>query len=74
MAIKIPKPRPLKGNNPGLRDSAPHGMAGAGSTPPLAVRAGEAVAGEVGSLAKMGQSMAKSAGHKAHDILHGIGL
>lgn len=64
---RVPRPKPLRGSNPGLRDAAPHGMAGASGKPPAVVRIGE-------DVVKMGMSAAKSAGHKAHDILHGIGL
>ena len=67
------RPRPLPGHNPGLNDGPTANQARRPRKPRI-VRAAEAVAGEAGDLAAMGHSAAKSAGHKAHDILHGIGL
>jgi hypothetical protein len=65
------KPRPLAGNNPGYRDTPPPGLSGDHNREPGVVRAARGVASD---LEKMGHSLKKSAGHAAHDILHGIGL
>ena len=65
------RPRPLPGNNPGLRDVPTRNQARPNKKP-LVVRGAEEVGHEAAHLAAMGHSAAKSAGHKAHDILHGI--
>lgn len=64
-------PRPLKPRNPGERSEPTALMRGDTNRTPGIVSAAE---GAAHGLAKMGHSLKKSAGHAAHDILHGIGL
>jgi hypothetical protein len=65
------RPRPISAKLPGS-ESAPSANQSRRPKKPLVVRAANAVGDEAGDLAAMGHSAAKSAGHKAHDILHGI--
>ena len=67
------RPRPIQAKLPGGREQ-PTSNERRPAKQPKIVGVVEAVADEAGHLAAMGHSAAKSAGHKAHDILHGIGL
>lgn len=67
------RPKPLQAHNPGLKESIPSSIP-TGEHQPRYLRAAHYAEHEAGHLKKVGMNAAKSAGHAAHDILHGIGL